>query len=208
MYSRKLMALVVLVPLLTAAASRITVNGDTYTSSGSVVVANGKVTCNGDDITKGGRDEAPCGDGIEVIAHTNPDGSKGGRYARHVRLRSPATITISADSLICGRCSVEGKVRIEGSRLNGPGTITGVGSKGVEIRGSILNGRITASGDGILIDRSVINGELAIRDSARIVGGVFNGRTELSGSARITMSVVNGDVELPDQGRLDGAVVR
>jgi hypothetical protein len=78
----------------------------------------------------------------------------------------------------------------------------------VEIRGTILNGRITARGDGILIDRTVINGELAIRDSATIVGGVFNGRTELSGPARLTMSVVNGDVELPDQVRRDGALAR
>jgi hypothetical protein len=204
----KPLALLFLVPLLAAAASQITVNGESYQCSGSVVVSNGHVTCNGTDLTSVAKDEAPCGKGVEVIAHTNPDGSKGGRYARHVQLRSPATITISADSVICGRCTVQGKVRIASSRLNGPGTIDGEGSKGVEIRGSILNGRITAQGDGILIDRSVVNGELAIRDSATIVGGVFNGRTELAGTARITMSVVNGDVELPDNARLDGAVVR
>jgi hypothetical protein len=208
MSSSKLIALVLLVPLLAAAASQITVNGESYQCSGNVVVANGRVTCNGTDLTTGTKDEAPCGKGIEMIAHTNPDGSKGGRYARHVQLRSPATISISADSVICGRCTLEGKVSVASSRLNGPGTINGDGSKGVEIRGSVLNGRITARGNGILIDRSVVNGELAIRDSARIVGGVFNGRTELSGSSRITMSVVNGDVELPDNARLDGAVVR
>jgi hypothetical protein len=208
MNTGRLLALVVLVPLLAAADSRITLNGESYTCSGSVVVANGRVTCNGVEITQGGRDDAPCGDGVQVVAHTNPDGSKGGRYARHVQLLSPATITISADSLICGRCTLQGKVSIAGSRLNGDGTITGVGSKGVEIRGTILNGRITARGDGILIDRTVINGELAIRDSATIVGGVCNGRTELSGPARLTMSVVNGDVERPDQARRDGALDR
>jgi hypothetical protein len=208
MSSGRLIALVVLVPLLAAAESRITINGESYTCSGKVVVANGSVTCNGVDIAKGAPDDAPCGKGIAVVTHTNPDGSKGGRYARHVLLRSPETIEISADSLICGRYTVQGNVRISGSRLNGTGTITGAGRKGVVIRDSILNGRATARGDGILVDRSVVNGELAIRDSATVAGGVFNGRTELSGSARITQSVVNGDVELPDQARLDGAVVR
>ena len=189
-----------------AGASQVTINGETHSCNGSMVFANGRMTCNGVEITTGTQDDSPCGKGVEVIAYTNPDGSKGGRMSRRVQVRAPRTITISADSLICGSLTLDGTVRIEGSRLNGPGTITGVGSKGIAIRGSVVNGQITARGDGILIEQSVVNGELLIRDAARVVGTVLNGRSELSGHASVTRSVVNGDAKLQEQAQLNGAV--